>query len=452
MMDHSFILPDIVFAKAYSIPLVTLSIVISIIASFTAFGISERAFSASNKTIETLWNLFGAVAMGLGIWAMHFVGMLALSLPVQITYDAKFTLLSVLPAIGACGAVFWLLNHDHQSCSRNRLLFGGLLLGAGIGLMHYMGMAAMRLNANMMHGTILFYLSLIIAVILATIALKTHHAAAEKATYQFFNKKQLFSAFVMGFATAGMHYTAMASANFTPIQTDKIISGMPTSTLSIIVSIVTFTILLAAILIPLLLRYKQTAHELARMVEKDKAHQQVLERMAHYDLLTQLPNRALFADRFGPAIARCNRTKTLLAICFLDLDDFKPVNDQYGHEIGDFLLIEVAKRIKLNIRAEDTVSRQGGDEFTMLLVDIESIEHCEQMLIRILRALSEPYLVKNHTLNISASLGVTLYPVDNANLDILIRHADQAMYQAKSAGRNTYHFFELPLEELDRQG
>lgn len=450
-MDHSFILPNIVFAKNYSVPLVALSIVISIIASFTAFGISERAFSASNKTIEILWNLFGAIAMGFGIWAMHFVGMLALSLPVQITYDTKLTLLSVLPAIGACSAVFWLLDHDHQSCSRNRLLFGGILLGAGIGLMHYMGMAAMRLNAGMMHDTVLFYLSLIIAIILATIALKTHHSASEKTTYQFFSRKQLFSATVMGFATAGMHYTGMAAANFTPLKTNEVMHGMPTSTLSIIVSIVAFSILLAATLIPLLFRYKQTALELARMVEKDKAHQQVLERMAHYDLLTQLPNRGLFADRFGPAIARCNRTNTLLAICFLDLDDFKPVNDQYGHEIGDLLLIEVAKRVKLNIRAEDTVSRQGGDEFTMLLADIESVEHCEQMLTRILRALSEPYLVKNHALNISASLGVTLYPIDSANLDTLIRHADQAMYQAKSAGRNTYRFFELPLEKLDRQ-
>ncbi len=451
-MDHSFILPDIIFTKSYSAPLISLSIVISIIASFTAFGISERAVSTSNKTIELLWNLFGAVTMGLGIWAMHFVGMLALSLPVQITYDTTLTLISVIPAIGACSAVFWLMNHDPQSCNRNRLLFSGILLGAGIGLMHYIGMTAMRLNAGMVHNTFLFYLSLIVAIILATIALKTHHAASEKTRYQFINKKQLFSAAVMGLATAGMHYTAMAAANFSPLEEDSVISGMPTSTLSLIVTIVTFTILLAAILIPLLLRYKETARELAQMMTKNKTHQKTLEHMAHYDLLTQLPNRALFVDRFEQAVARCKRTQTLLAICFLDLDEFKPVNDLYGHDVGDKLLIEVAKRIKLNIRAEDTVSRQGGDEFTVLLVDIESIEHCEQMLTRILRALARPYLVKDHTLNISESLGVTLYPNDNADLDILIRHADQAMYQAKSAGRNTYYFFKRSPEVQDRQG
>lgn len=451
MMHHSLILPDIVFAKDYSALLVVLSIIISVIASFAAFGISERAFSAPNKTIEKLWILFGAIAMGLGIWSMHFVGMLALSLPVKVTYDTTLTLLSVIPAIFACGAVFWLMSHDHQSCNRNRLLLSGILLGGGIGLMHYIGMAAMRLNATMVHSSILFYLSIIIAIVLATTALKTHHSASEKTAYKFFNMKQLFSATVMGFATAGMHYTGMAAASFVPLDSQHIITGMPTSTLSIMVSIVAFSILLSAILIPLLLRYKQTALELNRMVEKDKQHQQVLERMAHYDLLTQLPNRALFADRFRRAISRSKRTKTLLAVCFLDLDNFKPVNDQYGHDIGDLLLVEVAERIRINIRAEDTASRQGGDEFTMLLADIESTEHCEQMLKRVLHALSEPYLIKDHTLNISVSLGVTLYPSDDASIDTLIRHADQAMYQAKSAGRNTYRFFECP-SKADRQG
>ena len=98
--------------------------------------------------------------------------------------------------------------------------------------------------------------------------------------------------------------------------------------------------------------------------------------MAHYDVLTQLPNRALFADRFSQAVAHSKRSQTLLAICFLDLDNFKPVNDNFGHKVGDELLIEVSRRIKFNIREEDTVSRQGGDEFTLLLGDVESYGEC----------------------------------------------------------------------------
>lgn len=450
-MDHSLILPNIVFLKAYSTPLVILSIFISIIASFTAFGISERAASSSTKMKTVFWNSFGAIAMGSGIWAMHFVGMLALSLPIPITYDTTLTVISVIPAIFACSAVFWLMKHDSQSCNRNQLLLSGLILGTGIGLMHYIGMSAMQLNATMVHDTILFYLSLIVAVILATISLKTHHSAAEKMEYEFINKRQLFSAVVMGFATAGMHYTGMAAANFAPIKTSNVFSGIETSTLSIIVSIVAFSILLSAILIPLLLRYKQTAHELEVLNEKFKKQQHSLSLLAHFDELTQLPNRTLFSERFDLASERCKHSQTLLAICFLDLDDFKPVNDTYGHNVGDELLIEVAKRINDTIRSEDTVSRQGGDEFTLLLSDIESIMHCEQILTRLLKSISKPYFLNQHELSISASLGVTLYPTDNKELDSLIRHADHAMYQAKSEGRNNFKIFKTPNQQ-NRQG
>tara|TARA_R110002050_G_scaffold9504_2_gene33463 strand:- start:36727 stop:39963 length:3237 start_codon:yes stop_codon:yes gene_type:complete len=172
-----------------------------------------------------------------------------------------------------------------------------------------------------------------------------------------------------------------------------------------------------------------------------KEHQQSLELMAHYDVLTKLPNRALFADRFERSIAYSKRNNTLLAVCFLDLDDFKPINDNFGHEIGDQLLIEVATRLKLALRDEDTVSRQGGDEFALLLSHFESIEQCKALLSRIHRALAQPYSIEGETHYISASSGTTIYPLDDADIDTLIRHADQAMYQAKLAGKNNYRLF-----------
>jgi diguanylate cyclase (GGDEF)-like protein/PAS domain S-box-containing protein len=176
-------------------------------------------------------------------------------------------------------------------------------------------------------------------------------------------------------------------------------------------------------------------------ITESQKQQQKLELMAHYDTLTQLPNRSLFTDRFAQAVAHSNRSENMLAICFLDLDNFKPVNDNYGHEIGDMLLIEVAKRLKENIREEDTVSRQGGDEFTLLLGDINSFSQCEQLLERIHYALSRPYLINGYPHKISASSGITLYPLDDADLDTLMRHADRAMYQAKLAGKNRYRLF-----------
>lgn len=137
-----------------------------------------------------------------------------------------------------------------------------------------------------------------------------------------------------------------------------------------------------------------------------KQHQTELERLAHYDALTALPNRNLLADRFELAIAHSNRTQTLLAVCFLDLDNFKPVNDELGHNAGDELLIEVAQRIKAMLRQDDTVSRYGGDEFVMLLGEIKNRQDCELLLHRLTEELSRPYQIDNKTIRISASMAI----------------------------------------------
>ncbi len=173
-----------------------------------------------------------------------------------------------------------------------------------------------------------------------------------------------------------------------------------------------------------------------------KEQQHALEMMAHYDMLTQLPNRTLFADRFQQAISHSVRQHSLLGVVFLDLDGFKPINDTYGHEIGDQVLIEVAQRIKACIRLDDTASRLGGDEFAILLNDISSVEHCERLVSRLLRTIQLPYRIDGDTIQLGASMGVTLYPLDQSDADTLLRHADQAMYQSKQTGRNRYSIFD----------
>jgi len=182
-------------------------------------------------------------------------------------------------------------------------------------------------------------------------------------------------------------------------------------------------------------------------ITQGKHQQEKLNLMAHYDMLTKLPNRVLFVDRFHLAIAHSRRSQSQLAICFLDLDNFKPINDNYGHEIGDQLLIDVSNRITQCIREEDTVSRQGGDEFALLLGDISSYEQCEKMLIRLLDSLAEDYIINGHNHRITASCGVTLYPNDTGDIDTLLRHADQAMYKAKQSGRNKYYLFSAEQDQ-----
>ena len=170
-----------------------------------------------------------------------------------------------------------------------------------------------------------------------------------------------------------------------------------------------------------------------------------LKHIAHYDALTGLPNRLLKTDRLRQAMTRCHRNQTSVAVCYLDLDGFKPINDRYGHDVGDKILVEIANRLLSTVREGDTVSRIGGDEFILILTDLEGVEQCRLILDRVLSAVAQPIAIDDQIVEVFASIGVTLYPEDDSDADILLRHADQAMYLAKDDGKNGYHLFD-PVE------
>ena len=173
-----------------------------------------------------------------------------------------------------------------------------------------------------------------------------------------------------------------------------------------------------------------------------KHHENQLEQMANFDLLTGLPNRRLLHDRMKQLAEQTLRKGRVLAVCYLDLDGFKHINDTYGHKAGDGLLLEAASRFVNSVRAGDTVARLGGDEFVVLLVDVEDERECATIMERILTALSAPYTIAGVTeTGISVSAGITLFPADNRDPDTLLRHADQAMYTAKRSGKNRYQWF-----------
>jgi diguanylate cyclase (GGDEF)-like protein/PAS domain S-box-containing protein len=178
-----------------------------------------------------------------------------------------------------------------------------------------------------------------------------------------------------------------------------------------------------------------------------KKHQEQLEHRAYYDILTNLPNRALLADRLSLAMLQCRVDKQSVAVVFLDLDGFKVVNDVYGHSRGDELLIALSRRMKEVLPEGDSLARIGGDEFVVVLAGLATVEDCWPMLERLLLAASEPVKFSDVVLNVSASIGVTLYPQDNVDADLLIRHADQAMYVAKESGKNRYHLFDTAQDD-----
>lgn len=178
-----------------------------------------------------------------------------------------------------------------------------------------------------------------------------------------------------------------------------------------------------------------------------KSHEKLLDKLANFDPLTNLPNRRLLHDRMRQLVEHTRRQDTIMAVAYLDLDGFKEVNDRYGHKAGDRLLIEAAGRLSHCIRAGDTVARLGGDEFVLLLTDIVEKAECESILERVLRTLANPYTLNGEPeLGISASIGVTLFPADDSDPDTLLRHADRAMYAAKKAGRNRLQWFD-PRQE-----
>ncbi len=182
--------------------------------------------------------------------------------------------------------------------------------------------------------------------------------------------------------------------------------------------------------------------------------------LAFYDPLTGLPNRSLLFDRLGQALAQTRRLGGQLAVAYLDLDGFKPINDRHGHANGDRLLQMVADRLKGSVREMDTVARLGGDEFVLVLLGQAQSRHCEGVIARIQQALRQPFFLGRLEVRISASIGYTLFPLDEADPDLLLRHADQAMYQAKSSGKDAYRLYsgaehqrvaqrQLTLEQVD---
>ena len=187
------------------------------------------------------------------------------------------------------------------------------------------------------------------------------------------------------------------------------------------------------------------AHSLAEETEKAKVR---MTHLAQHDALTDLPNRILLNDRLAQAIALARHQSNQLAVMFLDLDHFKDINDSLGHGVGDQLLQSVAQRLVASVRSSDTVCRQGGDEFVILLADVEHAEDAAISAQKILATLTVPHLINQLELQVSVSIGISIYPNDGPDADALIKSADTAMYHAKEGGRNNYRFFELDMNVM----
>ncbi|HEV8680362.1 MAG TPA: diguanylate cyclase [Stellaceae bacterium] len=547
--------------QSYSVTLVVLSYLIAALASYAGLLMSACIANAESSRGQWLWLAGGAGAMGIGVWAMHFTGMLALSIPVPVSYNVPLTVASVIPAMLASGLALRIMSSPGNS--HYRYLLGGTLVGAGIGAMHYIGMAAMIAEAcRHPYDPLLFLLSIVVAVSLGIAAFYIDDLRRRREAQRV---HLLFSAGLLGLAIAGMHYTAMAAVAFVPDPAAGAVGAtVGTFWLSVGVTTVSVTIAALAIVATIVGRAFQATTQRARVdreriidaidsindgftlfddrgnltmcndilhkiypelakilkpgtqykdlvtawarlhdefpggvtaeafIEESlrnfregrhsgqpreerlndgrwiysrehsikhgglvsiltditviKELQAVYERMASQDTLTGLLSRRFFDDRLDHAIALAKRLGQTLALLYVDLDHFKPVNDAFGHDVGDAVLREIAQRLRQAARDSDTVARLGGDEFAVLMESDCGEAGAATLASRIIDSISQPIFAAGHECRVGASIGIAIWSAQTADKDALIKAADEAMYDAKRAGRGQYRVMGDPLE------
>ncbi|MFS2156918.1 putative bifunctional diguanylate cyclase/phosphodiesterase [Pseudomonas sp. Pseusp122] len=423
---------------SYSPSLVSISTLVAILASYTALDLAGRIASARGRA-AWWWMAGGAFSMGVGIWSMHFIGMLAFELPIDLGFDPGITLLSLLIAMLSSGFALWLVSQPELP--KVQLALGALFMGAGISAMHYTGMAALRMEPDLTYDPVWLILSLVIAIVASGAALWIAFHLRQQTPWVKLVRGG--AAVIMGLAVVGMHYTGMHAANFADNSfCGALINGIRSDGLYGLVLVTCLAVLTITLMASILdARMEARTAELSSSLRK--ANRELTHRALH-DPLTGLPNRELLAQRIEEAIQRVSGTGGCFALMFMDLDSFKPVNDAFGHHVGDQLLCDVAARLRGNLHHEDTLARIGGDEF-VLLVELRHAEDAASIAARQVSVVCQPFALAEHTVQVSVSIGIAVYPGKGHNAHELLMNADAAMYHAKAAGKNGYSFFETSM-------
>ncbi|PBQ20075.1 histidine kinase [Pseudomonas congelans] len=428
---------------SYIPSLVVISILVAILAAYTALDLVGRIVSARGRAVH-LWTAGGAIAMGVGTWSTHFIGMLAFVLPIDLGYDVPLVLLSLLIAIGFSGFALWLATQPRLPALQ--LSLGAVLLGLGISAMHYTGMAAMRMQPGIQYTPWLFVLSLVIAIAASAAALRIAFHLRQQRPRVYLLRAS--AALLLGLAVIGMHYTGMAAANFADGSfCGALPQGLSSDGLDRMVLVTSLSILGIALFSCILDSHLET--RTAVLADSLTEANLELTHLALHDNLTGLPNRALLTERIDQAMKRATESGGCFALMFMDLDGFKPVNDAFGHHTGDLLLRQVALRLRNSLHRRDTLARVGGDEF-VLLVELQNPEDALTVARRQVNEVGNPFNIGEHQLQISLSIGICMYPGNGSTQHELLINADAAMYHTKAAGKNGYSFFDASMNSNAR--
>jgi diguanylate cyclase (GGDEF)-like protein len=429
-------------ATHYTVGLVIVSVLISIGASYAALSLSERVLAAATAGLRRFWLTSGSVAMGVGIWSMHYLGMLALQLPVPVFYFWPTVLLSLLLAIAASSVALSVVSTGKLAA--RRLLVGGLLMGAG--------MAAMRSSAMQHYNPWIVALSVLAAAGFSWLALWI--AFASRRSGQHPTRKRMAAGVAMGLGIAAMHYIAMVGLRFTSSTTPFSMAGtvkvdaLGESVIAVITGLILLVALGTATLDKWRFRDLQKAHKelmqaqdaLLTSQEELREVNALLNELSVRDGLTGLYNRRHFDAALDTELRRAARTLNPISLLMIDVDCFKALNDGYGHQRGDDCLREVARVLARHPRrGYDVVARYGGEEFVLLLPDsgYDVAHAAAESIRRGVHALR----IENHGSTVddvvTVSIGICCeHPHFYDESARFVRDADAALYAAKRLGRN----------------
>jgi|GEM_PF-186466 len=439
--------------------------------------------------------IVGGIFLGFGIASMHYIGMSAM-LGMAIHYIPAWFVLSIVIAIVASEAALWLIVKSNRGSYRQQVrlkLISALVMGFAICGMHYTGMfaavftplhdmSAMDHKAAIDSNMLAFYITGITGIIL-TIALivstyKQLMVSALENEKNFLNAilDNLSDGIVACDSRGDITVYNKALQKLTETEAMAIAFYQPNNEVVIPADEQPLRRVLQGEKIEQLELELKTSNDSKRYVVidgqpifnneqkntgaviavHDITEQKELEGQLFYqathDALTQLPGRILLLDRINSAIAQASRTNTEIAVLFIDLDHFKTINDSFGHDAGDALLKTVAERMTASIRASDTVSRHGGDEFIVLLNSLENENTVISIHNKITQAVAQDYYIEEHVINMMVSVGISIYPKDGSDAATLMKNADIAMYRSKSLGRNTFQFYteEMNINSMKR--
>ncbi|PXX67767.1 diguanylate cyclase/phosphodiesterase [Pseudomonas sp. LAMO17WK12:I10] len=429
--------------------LVILAYLVACAGSFATLDMAERVRHVDLAAAQQRWRWIGAFCLAGGIWAMHFIGMLALQIPIETHYDLPMTLLSLLIAVIASWLAMKTLSHTQLQLWR--YLLASIWIGLGICVMHYVGMAAMRSQATAYYQPDLLGLSIAIAISASLVALLLSRYLSNGSGV-FHQLLKYAASLLLGGGIVAMHFTGMWALKLVmPVAgTPSIVVDDNPLQLGLTIAVIALLIIgssISAALADKKLQHKeQDLRRVNTLLSQLDQARVALQQVAHYDALTNLINRRGFNQLFAEKLIEKTVQGGMLAVMFLDIDHFKRINDSLGHDAGDELLKVIAGHIKSSTRShEDVVARFGGDEFCILM-SLSHRDEAQHMAQRIMNKMKEPIELAGRRMVMTTSIGISVFPDDGTTCEELLKHADLALYQSKGSGRNSLHFFSTNLK------